>query len=188
MIGNPEAGARWASWRKAAGTTPSPAGFQGQRQWTDHMPNGDFDGSDAQFQLRLERHPRGLRDGDGERYAQRRGDAASAICSPAPPPAFADVRTYWSPEAVERVTGWKPDGLAEDGFIHLINSGAAALDGQRRMRPSDGKPAHEALLGDHRGGSRQVPEGHARGAPANLRLFPRRRLLVAFHDHRAACR
>lgn len=42
---------------------------------------------------------------------------------------FADVRTYWSPEAVERVTNWKPDGVAENGFIHLINSGAAALDG-----------------------------------------------------------
>ncbi len=43
-------------------------------------------------------------------------------------PCFHDVRTYWSPEAVERVTGWKPEGAAKDGFIHLINSGATALD------------------------------------------------------------
>ena len=43
-------------------------------------------------------------------------------------PCFHDVRTYWSPEAVERVTGWKPEGAAGDGFIHLINSGATALD------------------------------------------------------------
>ena len=42
---------------------------------------------------------------------------------------FADVRTYWSPDSVKRVTGWTPDGKAEKGFIHLINSGAAALDG-----------------------------------------------------------
>ncbi|NLG24497.1 MAG: L-fucose isomerase, partial [Clostridiales bacterium] len=41
---------------------------------------------------------------------------------------FADVRTYWSPEAVERVTGWKPEGVVENGFIHLINSGAVTLD------------------------------------------------------------
>jgi len=40
---------------------------------------------------------------------------------------FADVRTYWSPEAVERVSGWKPEGEAADGFLHLINSGSATL-------------------------------------------------------------
>ena len=44
-------------------------------------------------------------------------------------PCFHDVRTYWSPEACERVTGHKPDGVASNGFIHLINSGATALDG-----------------------------------------------------------
>ena len=44
-------------------------------------------------------------------------------------PCFHDVRTYWSPEACERVTGQKPDGVAANGFIHLINSGATALDG-----------------------------------------------------------
>ena len=40
---------------------------------------------------------------------------------------FSDVRCYWSPEAVERVTGWKPEGDAKDGFIHLINSGSICL-------------------------------------------------------------
>jgi len=53
---------------------------------------------------------------------------------------FADVRTYWSPAAVERVTGWRPTGPAEGGFIHLINSGAAALDGTGRAAV-DGRPA-----------------------------------------------
>ncbi len=53
---------------------------------------------------------------------------------------FADVRTYWSPEAVERVTGHKPEGLAANGFIHMINSGSAALDGTGQQT-KDGKPA-----------------------------------------------
>lgn len=52
---------------------------------------------------------------------------------------FADVRTYWSPEAVERVTKWKPDGIAENGFIHLINSGAAALDGTGAYKNEKGE-------------------------------------------------
>lgn len=53
---------------------------------------------------------------------------------------FADVRTYWSPEAIERVTGHKLDGLAEHGIIHLINSGSAALDGSCKQRDSEGNP------------------------------------------------
>ncbi len=53
---------------------------------------------------------------------------------------FADVRTYWSPDAVKRVTGWKPDGDAANGFIHLINSGSATLDGSGRQN-KNGAPA-----------------------------------------------
>ncbi len=53
---------------------------------------------------------------------------------------FADVRTYWSPEAVERVTGRALSGPAEHGIIHLINSGSAALDGACKQRDSEGKP------------------------------------------------
>ena len=53
---------------------------------------------------------------------------------------FSDIRTYWSPEAVERVTGWKPDGLAAGGFIHLINSGATTLDATGAMSDSEGRP------------------------------------------------
>ena len=54
-------------------------------------------------------------------------------------PCFHDVRTYWSPEAVERVSGWKPDGLAKDGFIHLLNSGATALDATGAAKDAQGK-------------------------------------------------
>jgi len=53
---------------------------------------------------------------------------------------FADVRTYWSPGAVERISKWKPEGIAAGGFIHLINSGSATLDGSGRQN-IDGKPA-----------------------------------------------
>ncbi len=53
---------------------------------------------------------------------------------------FADVRTYWSPDAVERVTGQPLTGLAEHGIIHLINSGSAALDGSCKQRDEEGKP------------------------------------------------
>ena len=53
-------------------------------------------------------------------------------------PCFHDVRTYWSPEACERVTGHKPDGVAANGFIHLINSGATALDGSGAAKNSEG--------------------------------------------------
>lgn len=56
-------------------------------------------------------------------------------------PCFHDVRTYWSPEACERVTGYKPDGVAANGFIHLINSGATALDGSERLKTPPGKAA-----------------------------------------------
>jgi L-fucose isomerase len=52
---------------------------------------------------------------------------------------FSDVRTYWSPSAIERVTGWKPEGLAKDGFIHLINSGATTLDAAGKMKNSKGE-------------------------------------------------
>lgn len=59
---------------------------------------------------------------------------AAGIC------VFADVRTFWSPEAVERVAGWKPTGRASNGFMHLINSGAAALDATGVCKDKDGTP------------------------------------------------
>ena len=58
-------------------------------------------------------------------------------------PGFADVRCYWSPEAVERVTGWKPQGNAANGFIHLINSGSACLDATLASRDENGNPVEK---------------------------------------------
>ena len=103
------------------------AGFQGQRQWTDHYPNGDmmeallnssFDWNGIREPLIVATendHLNGL--------AMLLGKLVTGRAQ-----GFADVRTYWSPEAIERVSGWKPDGMASDGLIHLINSGSVTLE------------------------------------------------------------
>jgi L-fucose isomerase len=115
------------------------AGFQGQRQWTDYLPNGDF--AEAILNSSF--------DWNGTRQAfmvATENDSLNGVsmlfghlinnCAQV----FSDVRTYWSPAAVERVTGWKPTDMAKDGFIHLINSGSSALDGSAEQQ-IDGKPA-----------------------------------------------
>jgi L-fucose isomerase len=115
------------------------AGFQGQRQWTDHFPNGDF----------MEAILNSSFDWDGIRepyILATENDSLNGLAMlfgfllTGTAQLFADVRTYWSPEAIRRVTGAAPTGLAENGIIHLINSGSAALDGTGRMS-RDGKPA-----------------------------------------------
>src|SRR5690606_26088141 len=115
------------------------SGFQGQRQWTDFLPNGDFseailnssfdwNGIRAPFMVATENDSL---NGVSMLFGYLLSNAAQI---------FADVRTYWSPEAVERVTGWKPSEGAAGGFIHLINSGSATLDGSGRQQ-KDGGPA-----------------------------------------------
>ncbi len=105
------------------------AGFQGQRQWTDHYPNCDFGESilNSSFDWEGAREPyilateNDILNGLGMLFMKLLTHRAQI---------FADVRSYWSSESVLRVTGWKPDGKAAEagGFIHLINSGAACLD------------------------------------------------------------
>ncbi|GAB3902550.1 L-fucose isomerase [Mucilaginibacter boryungensis] len=113
------------------------SGFQGQRQWTDFLPNGDFpeamlnssfdwNGIRAPFMVATENdslNGMSMLLGNLLRHTAQ---------------IFADVRTYWSPDAVKRVTGWQPEGLGKDGFIHLINSGSAALDGTGRQQNENG--------------------------------------------------
>jgi L-fucose isomerase len=115
------------------------SGFQGQRQWTDFMPNGDF--SEAILNSSF--------DWNGIREAfvvATENDSLNGVAMlfghllTNTAQVFADVRTYWSPEAIRRVTGWKPDGMASNGLIHLINSGSASLDGCGRQQ-INGKPA-----------------------------------------------
>jgi L-fucose/D-arabinose isomerase len=138
MIGNPRLAALGFG-EEALGHNAIAAGFQGQRQWTDHYPNGDF----------LEAILNTSFDWTGIRQpfiVATENDSLNGICMllghllTGTAQVFADVRTYWSPAAVKRVTGFELEGRAAPGMLHLINSGAAALDGCGRQR-RDGRAA-----------------------------------------------
>jgi L-fucose isomerase len=104
------------------------AGFQGQRQWTDFMPNGDFSEAilNSSFDWNGIRAPHivATEDDHLNGLAMLFGKLLTNTSQ-----MFADVRTFWSPEAIERISGWKPDGILRNGAIHLINSGSCTLDG-----------------------------------------------------------
>jgi len=114
-------------------------GFQGQRQWTDFMPNGDFTEAilNSSFDWNSLREPfifateNDSLNGVAMLFGHLLTNTAQV---------FADVRTFWSPEAIQRVTGKAPEGDAQHGIIHLINSGSASLDGSGRQT-LNGKPA-----------------------------------------------
>lgn len=138
MIGNSELEKLGFS-EEALGHNAIASGFQGQRQWTDHFPNGDF----------LETILNSSFDWNGIKQpfiVATENDCLNAVSMlfghllTETAQIFADVRTFWSPEAIKRVTGYKLSGSAENGIIHLINSGSAALDGTGEQI-SDGKPA-----------------------------------------------
>lgn len=124
---------------EAQGHNAIVAGFQGQRQWTDFLPNGDFPEAvlNSSFDWNGIRPPyivateNDSLNGMSMLFNYLLTNTAQI---------FADVRTYWSPYSVERVTGWKPEGVAAKGFIHLINSGSATLDGSG-CQAINGKPA-----------------------------------------------
>ena len=138
MIGNPKL-KEMGFGEEALGHNALAAGFQGQRQWTDFYPNGDFTEAilNSSFDWTGIRAPYILAtendslNGTAMLFGYLLTNTAQI---------FADVRTYWSPEAVERVTGKKLEGLASGGMIHLINSGAASLDGSGRQSDETGKP------------------------------------------------
>jgi len=138
MVGNPDLRRKGLA-EEALGHNAILAGFQGQRQWTDHFPNGDF----------LETILNSSFDWTGIRQpylVATENDSLNGVSMlfghllTGSAQIFSDVRTYWSPEAVQRVTGWKPTGIGEHGFIHLINSGATCLDGTGCQR-LNGQPA-----------------------------------------------
>jgi len=137
MVGNPRlADIGWGE--EALGRNALFAGFQGQRQWTDYYPNGDF----MEAILNSSFDWNGIRE---PMIVATENDVLNGVAmlfgflSTCTAQVFADVRTYWSPAAVKRVTGHKLAGEAAGGIIHLINSGAAALDGSGRQT-RDGKP------------------------------------------------
>jgi len=137
MVGNPHLKKKGFG-EEAFGHDALVSGFQGQRQWTDFLPNGDF--SEAILNSSFDWN--GIR---APYMVATENDAMNGVSMlfghllTNTAQIFADVRTYWSPSAVQRVSGWKPDGAAAAGFIHLINSGSATLDGSGRQS-RDGKP------------------------------------------------
>ncbi len=137
MIGNNKlAGLGYGE--EALGHNALISGFQGQRQWTDHFPNGDFTEAilNSSFDWNGIRQPfmvateNDSLNGATMLLGHLLNDSAQVFC---------DVRTYWSPDSVKRVTGHTLAGHAEHGIIHLINSGSASLDGTGRQQV-DGKP------------------------------------------------
>lgn len=137
MVGNPKL-AELGFGEEAGGHNAIVAGFQGQRQWTDHFPNGDFmeamlnssfdwNGIRAPYLVATENDSL---NGAAMLFGYLLTNTAQI---------FSDVRTYWSPESVERVTGHKLTGAAENGLLHLINSGPSTLDGTGEQT-KDGQP------------------------------------------------
>ena len=138
MVGNPRL-AELDRGEEALGHNAILGGFQGQRHWTDHSPNGDFmeamlnssfdwNGPRAPFIFATENDSL---NGATMLFGYLLTNTAQV---------FADVRTYWSPEAMKRVTGYELSGPAAGGLIHLINSGAASLDATGQQE-KDGAPA-----------------------------------------------
>ena len=131
------------------------AGFQGQRQWTDFYPNCDFPEAmlNTSFDWNGAREPYILAtendtlNGLGMLFMKLLTNRAQI---------FADVRTYWSPEAVKKATGYELEGIAKEagGFIHLINSGAACLDANGQAKDAEGnsvmKPWYEVTEADQK--------------------------------------
>ena len=124
---------------EAIGHNAIAAGVQGQRQWTDYKPNFDFPESMMCTSF----------DWNGPREAYTlatENDFLNGISMlfghllTNRGVMFSDIRTYWSPEAVKRVTDWTAEGGAANGFIHLINSGATTLDATGAISDKDGNP------------------------------------------------
>lgn len=138
MVGNSQL-AKLGFGEEALGHHAIAGGFQGQRHWTDHFPNGDFLETilNSSFDWRGRRAPyivateNDSLNGAAMLFGHLLTNTAQI---------FSDVRTYWSPDAVKRVTGYTLEGAAKHGIIHLINSGATCLDGTGQQE-KDGKAA-----------------------------------------------
>lgn len=136
MLGNPKL-EEMGFEEEALGRNALFGGFQGQRMWTDYRPNGDFTEAilNSSFDWNGKRPPVvfATENDNLNGLSMLLGNLLTGKAS-----GFSDVRCYWSPEAVERVTGWKPEGKAAQGFIHLINSGSTCLDATGASREENG--------------------------------------------------
>ncbi len=167
MIGNPKL-AEMGYQEEAEGHNAIAAGFQGQRQWTDHFPNGDF----TETILNTSFDWNGIRE---PFIFATENDCLNGIAMlwnhllTNRAQIFSDVRTFWSPESVKRVTGKELSGMAENGIIHLINSGATTLDAtgeQKENGKSVMKPFWEIKEWDVKACLENV-----QWSPANLEYF-----------------
>jgi L-fucose isomerase len=138
MVGNPALTEKGFA-EQGLGHNAIAAGFQGQRQWTDYFPNGDFmeailcssfdwNGTRAPYVMATEND---ALNAVSMLFGQLLTNTAQI---------FADLRTYWSPQAVKRITGYQLRGAASGGLLHLINSGPAALDGTGQQSDKKGNP------------------------------------------------
>lgn len=143
MIGNKRL-AEIGFEEEAEGHNAIVGGFQGQRQWTDYRPNGDF----LETILNTSFDWNGLRE---PFIVATENDSLNGVpmlfghLLTGGASIFSDVRTYWSPDAVKRVTGHDLTGLAKDGIIHLINSGSTTLDGTGQQSDGSGHPTMKAF-------------------------------------------
>jgi L-fucose isomerase len=157
MVGNPRL-AEQGFKEQAQGHNALAGGFQGQRQWTDHYPNGDF----------MEAVLTSSFDWNGTRQPYTfatENDSLNAVSMlfghllTGTAQLFSDVRTYWSLDAIKRVTGVRGptskgrrghpgDYSSADGVLHLINSGPSALDWTGKSRPNTIKPWHQMTQTD----------------------------------------
>ncbi|MGQ8335420.1 L-fucose isomerase [Sunxiuqinia sp. A32] len=168
MIGNPKL-AEMGYGEEAKGHNAITGGFQGQRQWTDYYPNADFPEAILNSSF----------DWNGLREAfvfATENDSLNAVpmlfghLLTNTAQIFSDVRTFWSPEAVKRVTGKELTGLAKDGIIHLINSGSTTLDATAQQKDADGNPIMKPYW-DITEGEAQACLDNTRWCPANLGYF-----------------
>ena len=138
MQGNPVL-ARMGFEEEAAGHNAISGGFQGQRQWTDFRPDGDFSEAilNSSFDWNGIRRPIPFATENDTLNGVTMLLLHLLTCRAQ---LFADVRTYWSPEAVRRVTGRELTGRASGGIIHLINSGSCTLDATGRISDAEGRP------------------------------------------------
>ncbi len=162
MVGNPRL-AELGFGEEAKGHNAITGGFQGQRQWTDYYPNADF--TEAILNSSF--------DWNGIREAfvfATENDSLNAVpmlfghLLTNTAQIFSDVRTFWSPEAVKRVTGKELTGLAKDGIIHLINSGSTTLDATAQQKDADGNPVMKPFW--------EITETDAKNCLDNTRWCP----------------
>ncbi|MEX0780102.1 MAG: L-fucose isomerase [Balneolales bacterium] len=166
MIGNPALEKSFPE--EAFGHNAIASGFQGQRQWTDYLPNGDFSEAilNSSFDWNGIRQPfivsteNDTLNGASMLLGHLLTNSAQV---------FGDIRTYWSPDAVKRVTGQELTGSAKDGIIHFLNSGSATLDATGRQT-RDGKPVMKPFW-DINSDEAEACLKATQWCPANLEYF-----------------